>query len=286
MYQPLIVIGAPRSGTNMLRDVLCKLPGVATWPCDEINYIWRHGNIRVNSDQFGLECARPEVVAYIRRKFDSFASTSRATWVVEKTCANSLRVPFVDKVIPDARYIFIVRDGLDAIGSAKLRWTAKLDIPYLLEKVYFVPLSDLPYYGLRYTWNRFYRLFTREKRLAFWGPQLNDMQGLVKTHSLEEVCAIQWRECVEMADQFLSTLPNDRVYRVRYENFVCEPNKELNRLASFFGLGADAATINAAVVGVSAGSVGKGRAALSDEVRQAVMPHIIDSLKKFDYECG
>ena len=44
MVQPVVIIGAARSGTNMLRDVLVKLPGVGTWPCDEINYIWRHGN--------------------------------------------------------------------------------------------------------------------------------------------------------------------------------------------------------------------------------------------------
>ena len=41
-----MIIGAARSGTNMLRDVLTSLDGVDTWPCDEINYIWRHGNIR------------------------------------------------------------------------------------------------------------------------------------------------------------------------------------------------------------------------------------------------
>ncbi len=54
--------------------------------------------------------------------------------VVEKTCANSLRVPFVDRVVPEARYVFIRRDGLDAVGSAMARWKAPLDIPYLARK--------------------------------------------------------------------------------------------------------------------------------------------------------
>jgi len=34
----IIIVGAPRSGTNMLRDVLTSFDGVCTWPCDEINY--------------------------------------------------------------------------------------------------------------------------------------------------------------------------------------------------------------------------------------------------------
>ena len=45
-FIPLIIIGAGRSGTNILRDSLCKVDGVVTWNCDEINPLWRHGNIR------------------------------------------------------------------------------------------------------------------------------------------------------------------------------------------------------------------------------------------------
>ena len=65
--------------------------------------------------------------------------------MVEKTCANSLRISFVNEVVPEAKYIFIYRDGIDSTGSAKLRWTAELDIHYILKKVRFVPMMDLPY---------------------------------------------------------------------------------------------------------------------------------------------
>ena len=40
--------------------------------------------------------------------------------MVEKTCANTLRLPFVDKVLPEARYLHIVRDGVDVVASAEL----------------------------------------------------------------------------------------------------------------------------------------------------------------------
>ena len=52
MRQDVIIIGAPRSGTNMLRDALTALPDCGTWPCDEINYVWRHGNVGFPSDEF------------------------------------------------------------------------------------------------------------------------------------------------------------------------------------------------------------------------------------------
>ena len=55
----IVLVGAPRSGTNMLRDVLTALDGIGTWPCDEINYIWRHGNVRYPSDELPRENATP-----------------------------------------------------------------------------------------------------------------------------------------------------------------------------------------------------------------------------------
>ncbi|HUT60609.1 MAG TPA: sulfotransferase, partial [Phycisphaerae bacterium] len=123
-YSPIIIIGAGRSGTNMLRDMLTAFPGVGTWPCDEINYIWRHGNARYATDEFPPELARPRVRAYIRRAFDRLAARRGLSHVVEKTCANSLRVQFVRAVVPEARFIHIVRDGRDVAVSAVQRWTA------------------------------------------------------------------------------------------------------------------------------------------------------------------
>src|SRR6478672_3892385 len=128
MAEKLVIIGAPRSGTNMLRDLICTLPGAGTWPCDEINFIWRHGNVRYPSDAFPDELATDRVRQYVRGSFDSVARSNRLDIVVEKTCANSLRVGFVDRIVPDARYIFLVRHGMDAVVSAAQRWRSKLDL--------------------------------------------------------------------------------------------------------------------------------------------------------------
>ena len=65
----IIIIGAPRSGTNMLRDVLTSINGIETWPCDEINYVWRHGNVFYPSDEIPVENASPAVKRYIQKSF-------------------------------------------------------------------------------------------------------------------------------------------------------------------------------------------------------------------------
>ncbi|MDP4532070.1 sulfotransferase [Marinobacter salarius] len=282
-YLSVIIVGAPRSGTNMLRDVLTSFNGVATWPCDEINYIWRHGNVRYPSDEIPVERATPAVKKYIIQQFKNVCEKYSADIVVEKTCANTLRVPFVDAVVPNAKYIFIYRDGIDATGSAKQRWTARLDIPYILEKVRFVPKMDLPYYGLRYFWARMYRLISREKRLAFWGPALDNMQSILQKHTLNEVCALQWQRCVDNAEKAFSEMPADKVVRVRYEDFVHQPVRELTRILEFMGKEVEPGKIAKAVEGVSPRSLGKGRKTLGEEEVANLEALVGETLKRYDY---
>lgn len=284
MYQPVVIIGAPRSGTNMLRDMLVELQGVATWPCDEINYIWRHGNVRFPSDEFTPEMATPSVAEYIQRQFDKFAAQSNAEVVVEKTCANSLRVGFVDQVVPEAKYIFIVRDGLDAVGSALERWQASLDLPYILKKARYVPVTDLPYYASRYLLNHVYRLASGEKRLAFWGPAMNNIDELLAKHTLTEVCALQWKACVDNSERDLAKISSDRVIRVSYESFVNDPVTEFEKIADFVGKETPEGVKEYLRKNVRPGSVGKGRKALGDKQLSSLRPLISDILERYGYE--
>jgi hypothetical protein len=279
----VIIVGAPRSGTNMLRDVLTSLDGIATWPCDEINYIWRHGNVRYPSDEIPAERATHAIQNYIQQRFSDIRKKYSADIVVEKTCANSLRVPFVDAVLPSAKYIFIYRDGIDTTGSAKERWTAKLDIPYILEKVRFVPKMDLPYYGLRYLWARIYRLISREKRLAFWGPALDNMPSILENNTLNEICALQWQRCVDKAEEAFSMMPADKVVRVRYEDFVRRPAEELSRILEFICKEVEPEKIARAVEGVSPHSLGKGRKALGEQEVASLEVLVGATLKRYDY---
>lgn len=267
----------------MLRDVLTRFPGVSTWPCDEINYIWRHGNARYPSDELGPEEARDSVRGYIRRRFDWVARRYQAHTVVEKTCANSLRVSFVDRVIPEAKYLFIHRDGLDVIGSAMARWSAELDIPYVARKARFVPVSDLPYYAFRYFWSRLYRLWSHDRRLAFWGPQLHDMDSILQRYSLEEVCAIQWRRCVELSRQAFLSMGEEKVCTVRYEKFVRQPEEELARIIRFVELDMSGSSLAEAVTTVSSRSVGKGRQELGDALVCRLDPLIHDLQRQLGY---
>jgi hypothetical protein len=267
----------------MLRDVLSSFERIGTWPCDEINFIWRHGNVKYPSDEIPATRATPDVSRYIRAKFDALSRAKNLELVVEKTCANSLRVPFIEKVLPEARYIFIYRDGIDATGSAKHRWTAPVDLSYIFAKARYVPLADLPYYAMRFFWSRIYRIFSSNKRLAFWGPTLSDMSIVLENHDLNEVCAIQWQRCVEAAENAFLSIPADRVLKVAYEEFVSHPFEELSRILSFLDYSADIEQMKRVVTGVSANSLGKGRSELGPEAVYRLELLVGDSLKRYGY---
>lgn len=265
---PVIVIGAGRSGTNLLRDIICSLDGYSTWPCDEINYIWRHGNRNAPTDELAPADARPDVMRYVRSAFNKQQRRSGGAIVVEKTCANAVRVGFVDKIFPECRYVYIVRDGRDVVASAMERWTASLDPMYLARKARFVPPIDLPYYGLRYVRSRMVRFGSKEWQLSAWGPRFAGMNELVRTRSLAEVCAHQWMRCVEAAETQLGMyVEPSRVHRVHYEEIVAAPGRETERLASFL---ARPRPDQNRLPRIKASSAGRWRTSLSDQDRRVL----------------
>jgi len=282
-YSPVIIVGAPRSGTNMLRDILCKLDLVKTWPCDEINYIWRYGNASYPSDEIPVEKATPSVKKYIRKCFDNIHKKSSAKIILEKTCANSLRVPFVDEVIPEAKYIFIYRNGIDVVGSARLRWKASLNLSYILKKARYIPKLDLPYYAVRYLWARIYRLFSKQKRVAFWGPCIDDMESILKKYSLEEICGLQWKQCVESSEEAFSKMSPEKVIRLKYESFVQNPKDEMKRILTFLKLQYSQEDLENIIKDVSVSSLNKGRRSLGNVQVKKLENLLSDTLRQYGY---
>jgi Sulfotransferase family len=281
--EKIIIIGAGRSGTNILRDCLTQFPGFGTWPCDEINYIWRYGNANHPTDELTPDHAREDVISYIRRSFAKISQKGNFQYVVEKTCANSMRVRFVRRVIPEAKFIFIVRDGRDVIASAMERWTASLDIPYIIKKMWYVPISDLPHYGVRYLRNRIHKLFSSQKALALWGPRFEGMDELVGSKSLSEVCAIQWVACVNKAERDLNDAADGRFYKLRYEDFVKNPGVELRYISDFLNVDVTEEELSRIVERVHSQSVGTWKTALDKNTQETIYPIIRGALGRFGY---
>ena len=64
----IFIIAPPRSGTNLLRDLLSSHPKISTWPCDEINLVWKYSNIN-KTDELKILDINSKNKKYIRSFF-------------------------------------------------------------------------------------------------------------------------------------------------------------------------------------------------------------------------
>ncbi len=279
---PIIIIGAGRSGTKLLRSVLGTAENTVCFP-REINYIWRHHNAGYPTDELLPEHARPEVVRYIRDRFRAFSRKHGRFRVVEKTVANCLRVPFVYKIFPDAFFVHIIRDGRAVAESARARWRSRPQPGYLLEKARWVPLGDMLYYAMRYLSFQASRLRFGNGEQSSWGPRFLGLSDLRRNHSLLEVCAIQWRTCVEAAISGLECIPKEQKATILFENLVFKPAVEIDTLFSRAGLTATTDTESFPDSQIRTNTVGRWRSSLTP-IEQAALTRRLDAtLKQLGY---
>lgn len=231
--QEIIIIGAPRSGTNLLRDLLCSQKEFGTWPCDEINYIWRHLNRDYCSDEFPIELARNPVKEYIQNKFEKAFKEFNCKYLIEKTCANTLRVDFIKEVLPDAKFIFIFRDGLDCVNSASKQWSKKPNLKYILRKAKFVPFWDIPFYGFSYVLNLVYKLLDKNSNYKYWGPKFKDWKKFTNQKDMKIFCAYQWKFCNEKALASFKKMDKNFYMFISYEEITANPEKSIERINKF-----------------------------------------------------
>lgn len=279
---PIIIVAAGRSGSKMLRSIIGSHPNVAYFP-REINYIWRHGNISFPTDELRPEHALPEVRRYIRGRFHQFNRQHNDARILEKTCANSLRVDFVHAIFPEATIIHLVRDGRAVAESVRRRWLAKPEFKYLMEKARWVPAQDIPYYGFRFLRFQLNRFGNETGAPASWGPRFAGLDDIVREKSLIEACGLQWKVCTEAADGALSILPASQALTIRYEDLVHDPQQVSARIFAHLGLDFVESSQRFIQQFVTTTTLEKWRHDLSDEDIQRLLPHIESTLQQFGY---
>ena len=218
----IIILGAPRSGTNMLRDLICKHPKLITWDCDEINSIWKYGNYK-KTDELEVVDLNTRIKNYIVNQFCELNNSNNSI-IVEKTCANTLRPNFINQIFPDCKFLFIYRDGYDCVLSAKKKSAKRFDLKYQMKKLKYSPLISLPFI-------LYEKIFTKN-----WGPNYNGMNKDLKSLSDLVVVAKQWMKCNFKTLNFLETIDSSRYLKINYETFVSDPKKGLESIFKFLEL--------------------------------------------------
>ena len=219
---PIIIIGAARSGTKFLRDVLAASPDAAAVPYD-VNYVWRYKAGDADDDVLDPATLTPARADFIRKTLPTLARARPGQVLIEKTVSNSLRVPFVAAVFPDARFVHLIRDGRDVTESAMRQWQAPPNWKALWQKLRGIPLANLGYV-FWFAGNFVSGLFSGRKGGNVWGPRFPGIMDLAGKADLAEICARQWVASVERASADLAALPEagTRVFEIRYEDLIAD----------------------------------------------------------------
>jgi len=135
--RPVFIVGSPRSGSTLLFETLAKAPNVYTIGDESHEII--EGMPHLGASAHGYESNRllaadatPAIARELRERFlaalhdrDQRAPPpGQRIRMLEKTPKNSLRVPFLASIFPEARFIYLHRDPREVLASMMEAWTS------------------------------------------------------------------------------------------------------------------------------------------------------------------
>ncbi len=236
---PIIVVGAGRSGTTMVRETLMQHRDVAGFEY-EMNYLWRYGNSALGHDLLTPEDhLNDDILTHIREAFKQEQLRQGKPRILDKTVANVMRLRFIQAVFPDARFLHVIRDGRAVTASAMKRWSAPQSAGYFASKVRTIPISSLPVVVMRYLGSAIKSRIRRRNYRQSWGARWPSIDEDVRALSLAEVCARQWKESVNAALAQKDALLPGSYMEVHYEALVEEPEAHMEQIRTFFQLPED-----------------------------------------------
>lgn len=163
----------------------------------------------------------PNLMAPVFKAFNGTSKDMRFDHyrIIEKTPRNCFRVDFMDKLFPDAKFIYISRDGKSNVSSLIEGWRKNAKLPnhqrYPKINIDF-KMSNFEYKKWEYV----------------LPPGWQDFNG----KSLEEVCAHQWIQSNKYALEGLDKIHSSRVHKIRYEDLTKDPATIIQGITDFINV--------------------------------------------------
>lgn len=206
---PVFVVGCSRSGTTITYQTLAAAPQFLSFGW-ELPQFWDSLvgplNNGWHSQAAGAEDARSE---HRDAAFQYFYQRLGAGWVLDKTCINVMRIPYLYKLFPRATFVFIQRDGRDNISSMMDGWRmGRVDGRFELSQFFGPSPEPVAINGGEF------------KEWAFFLPP---GWREYNRSSLEDVCAFQWMSANRLALDAKRLIPPEQWIHLRYEDLFESP---------------------------------------------------------------
>jgi LPS sulfotransferase NodH len=221
LERPIFIVGAPRSGSTLLfetlaaSDQISTVGGEAHWLVESIPEL-RPGAPGVDSNRLGAEHYSEAVAESIVNQLLAQLKDNRGRPVpaesplrfLEKTPKNALRVPFFNRIFPDALFIYLWRDPHDNLSSIMEAWRSG-------------------------NWKTYNGLEGFEEP---WSLILPPAWAGMQDKNLQEIAAFQWESTNRILLDDLQTLPRERWTQVTYANLIADPAAIISGLCDFAGI--------------------------------------------------
>lgn len=235
---PIFILGTGRSGTTILGVVLSMHRDVgflnepkAIWAAlrDDEDLIgsYHRGAARY---RLGADDATAELRQAAHRIYGAYLRLSMTRRVVDKYPEMIFRVPFIREIFPDARFLFLSRNGWDTCASIS-RWSKRLGIE--------TGVDQHDWWGVnRRKWNLLVEQVIREH--ADLVPHIDMFHELQDQRAM---AATEWIVTMREGLRLLEMHPQD-VLHVPYEALCDAPREMCQSIAQFVGLENDPALLD------------------------------------------
>ncbi len=252
----VFIVGSPRSGTTILRELLDKHQHISQWY--EPYFIWDNFFRTASDDERTEADATPEVKDWIYRNCIRYKRRRKCAVLVDKSPRNSLKIPFVLKIFPQAKFIHLLRDGRDATLSINKEWLRRKNIVqnplhkgrFNYSEAYHVIksfLSRQPFIKdkIGALWFETHgHIINKAKHLnrlrwngkIGWGPRFADWDTIYAKSSLLQFNAYQWLNCVERIGAHWQLIQKRNRIIIRYEDLIKRPSHIMAAICEFLEL--------------------------------------------------
>jgi hypothetical protein len=278
---PIILLGNTRSGTTIVQKIMAYHQDIVGWY--EPNALWLYADPGRIYDRFDASDATSRVKRYIRNRFLEYQELHGNRLILEKSPQNILRIPYVRAIFPEATFLYIVRNPFSFISSVEYKWQRTVTGRGIVRRLKDTPVSQLHHWVRRYLVQQLHKRVLRRKYLAIWGPRYEGIYEDLRTERLLTVIAKQWSECSRQAEEALELFDEDRVLRLRYEDFVNSPIPNLKRICEHTGLEMSKDMVRAANESVKADRQLKWQRFDPEDLAR-ILPEIEPEMHRHGYE--
>jgi uncharacterized protein (TIGR03032 family) len=221
--RPVFIVAAPRSGSTLLFETLAKAPDF--WTIGGESHEIFEGKANLGPARHGWASnrltaadAEPDAARALRAAFRAqlkdrdgkpLPPDAGPVRMLEKTPKNALRIPFLNAVFPDARFVYLFRDPRENVSSVIDAWKSGKFVTYPK-----LPGWDGPPWSLLLI------------------PGWKELAG----KPIAEIAAAQYRVAHEQIMDDLGKLPADRWTAVSYTDFLANPQAACETLCKFAGV--------------------------------------------------